>query len=316
VTVTFNASSFVDITHATAEEVAAAIEAQVAGVSARAQDGRLVVSSDSVGAASSLQVTAASSSALFAIGTSDVGSGLAVAVQLSGTPTAGHEGHFTVRALGDGVIGQTPGLEIELLDASGARVGTFDVGDDYVPGEPIELVPGVKLSLTAGSIQQSAGDVFEFDVVGDSDEADALVGLQLGAFFTGSGAADVAVAADVAGDPRLIAGSRNGAPNDGSGFHALLALKDAVIGELSDRTIAAGYGDLVAGIGFDVSSNDSAATSQAQLLSALESRREEISGVNTDEEMLKLIEYQHLYQAAGRYLQSVNEMTAVLFQML
>jgi flagellar hook-associated protein FlgK len=173
----------------------------------------------------------------------------------------------------------------------------------------------VKLSLSAGSIEQSAGDVFEFDLVGDSDEGDVLVGLQLGAFFTGSGASDIALADEVANDPRRIAGSLTGAPNDGSGFEALLGLKDQTLADLSGRSIAQGYGDLVAGVGFDVQSNESAAASQTQLLTALQSRRDEISGVNTDEEMVKLIEYQHLYQAAGRYLQTVSQMTDTLFTM-
>jgi len=239
-----------------------------------------------------------------------------VAVALTGAPTSGHEGHFTVRALGDGVIGVTPGLEIELLDGNGASVGTFDVGEGYVPGDPLELVPGVTLTLTAGSIQQSAGDVFEFDLVGDADTADALVALELGAFFHGSGAADIALADAIANDSRMAAGSRYGLPNDGSGFTALLGIKDRELGALEDRTVAQSYGDLVADIGFEVSSNDSAAVSQLQLYDSLAARRDEISGVNIDEEMLKLIELQHLYEAAGRYLQSVSEMTDVLFQLL
>ncbi len=319
VTATFSAGSFANIAQATAEEVAAAIEAQVSGLSAVAQDGRIVLKSDAAGSASSLQVVAASSSALFAVGSSDVGAAAgvpAVNVRLEGSPTAGHEGRFTVRALGDGVIGLTPGLEVALQDSSGATVATFDVGAGYVPGDPIELVPGVVLTLTPGAIQASAGDLFEFDLVGDPDTADLLPALQFGALFTGSGAADVELAGEIAADPRLLAGSRTGAPTDGSGFHRLLALKDAVSDALAGRTIGAGYGDLVAGVGFDVRSNEAAATSQRQLLESLESRRDEISGVNSDEEMVKLLEYQHLYQAAGRYLQSVSQMTDLLFQML
>ena len=315
-TVTFDAVDFADIGRATAAEVAAVIEAQLSGVSASAQDGRLVVRSDAAGAGTQLQVVAASNPVLFAAGASDAGSGAAVAVRLDGAPTAGHSGRFTVRALGDGVIGLTPGLRIELLDGSGASLGTFDAGAGYTPGDPIQLVPGVTLTLTAGSVQQSAGDVFEFDLVGDADTADALVALELGAFFTGRSAADLALAPTVAADPRRIAGSRTGRPNDGSGFRALRELADAALADLDGRTIGRTYADLVASAGFDVRGNESAASSQGLLLAALEARREEISGVNTDEEMLKLLEYQHLYQAAGRYLQSVSRMTDELFQIL
>ena len=316
ITVTFSTSDFADITQATAAEVMAVIQQQASGVSATTQDGRLVLASNTAGTASTLQIVAASSSALFTAGASDVGSAQTVKVSLDGAPTDGRSGHFTVRALGDGVIGLTPGLAVELLDENGAAIGSVDVGSGYTPGDPIEIVPGVRLTLSAGAIQQSAGDLFEFDLVGDSDSADILVALQLGSFFTGGGAADFAVADEIASDPRRVAGSRNGDPSDSSNFFALVGLKDAAIDALSGRTFSQTYGDLVAGIGLDVRANGTATSAQTQLLTSLEARRDEISGVNTDEETLKLLEYQHLYQAAGRYLQAVNEMNDALFQML
>jgi flagellar hook-associated protein 1 len=316
VTVTFNAASFADITQATAAEVAAVMAAQVPGLSAVAQDGRLVLQSGTSGTSGSLAITGASSNALFAVGASDVGSDTAVAVRLSGSPTDGHAGHYTIRALGDGVIGLTPGLTAGLFDATGAQLATFDVGDGYVPGDPIELLPGVSLSLTAGTVTASAGDVFEFDLVDEGDSSDVLVALQLGAFFTGRGAADLDVNGEIVADPRRVAGSRTGEAGDTSAFLDLAGLRDLALGSLSGRTLQQSYGEMVASVGFDVRTNDTATSAQGQLLASLESRREEISGVNTDEEMVRLLEYQHLYQAAGRYLQSVNAMTEELFQLI
>ncbi|MBM4013802.1 MAG: flagellar hook-associated protein FlgK [Planctomycetes bacterium] len=316
ITITFLAGDFADITAATAAEVAAVIEAQAPGISTDVVDGRLVLRSASVGAASSLTVTAASSPALFAAGTADFGGDQAVAVRLEGTPTAGAAGHYTVRALGEGVIGLTPGLEVGLFDATGTQIATFDAGSGYVPGDPIELLPGVALTLTPGSVSAAAGDVFEFDLVAEPDEADVLVALQIGAFFTGRGAADLELDGELAFDPRKVAGSATGEAGDASAFLSMITLRDLPLDVLSGRTIAQGYGELVAGVGLDVRTNATAATAQRQLLQSLESRREEIAGVNTDEEMLKLLEYQHLYQAAGRYLQSVSEMTETLFSIL
>lgn len=316
VTVTFNAASFADITQATAEEVAAVVAAQVPGLSAVAQDGRLVLSSGTSGTSSSLTVTGASSSALFAVGASDVGSDTAVAVSLAGSPTAGHAGHYTLRALGDGVIGLTPGLTAALYDETGTQLATFDIGDGYVPGDPIELVPGVSMSLTAGTVTGSAGDLFEFDLVDEGDTSDVLVALQLGAFFTGRGAADLDVNGELVADPRRVAGSRTGEAGDTGAFLGLSALRDLALDALDGKTLQQGYGEIVASVGLDVRTNDTASIAQGQLLASLESRREELSGVNTDEEMMRLLEYQHLYQAAGRYLQSVNAMTEELFQLL
>lgn len=316
VTVTFNAAAFADITQATAAEVAAVVAAQVPGLSAVAQDGRLVLASGTSGTSSSLAITGASSSALFAVGASDVGSDTAVAVSLSGSPGEGHAGHYTLRALGDGVIGLTPGLTAGLFDETGTQLATFDIGDGYVPGDAIELLPGVSMSLTAGTVTASAGDVFEFDLVDEADTSDVLVALQLGAFFTGRGAADLDVNSEIVADPRRVGGSRTGEPGDTSAFLGLAALRDLGLDSLSGRTLQQGWSEVVASVGFDVRANDTATLAQGQLLASLESRREEISGVNTDEEMVRLLEFQHLYQAAGRYLQSVNAMTDELFQLI
>jgi flagellar hook-associated protein FlgK len=315
-TVTFQAADFADITHATAEEVAAVVNARFTGVHAVAQDGRVVIKSNTEGAAGSLQVVASSNANLLAAGAADQGSDLAVGVTLSGAPSDGRTGHFTVVAKGDGTVGLTPGLQVEVLDESGRSVGTFDVGAGYTPGDALEVVPGVTMKLAAGNLEASHGDAFGFDLIGDSDSGGVLSALQLGAFFTGTGASDIDVAADVAADPRRIAGSRSGDPSDGSNFLAMVGVKDASLADLDGRTIAQSYGDLVASVGQDVQSNQVAGNAQAQLLSSLEAKQQEVSGVNQDEEMLHLLEYQHLYQAAGKYLQTLNETQQTLFNIL
>jgi len=41
-----------------------------------------------------------------------------------------------------------------------------------------------------------------------------------------------------------------------------------------------------------------------------------IAGVNMDEEMLNMVQFQHAWQAAARYLSYVDEMLSVLFNEL
>ena len=101
-----------------------------------------------------------------------------------------------------------------------------------------------------------------------------------------------------------------------SNFLALAGLREAELAGLSGRSFTQGYGDLVASVGMDVQANQTASAAQTQLLTALENQRESISGVNQDEEMLHLVEYQHLYQAAGKYLQTVNATQQSLLDLL
>jgi flagellar hook-associated protein 1 len=315
-TVTFQASDFADITHATAEEVAAVLNARMTGVNAVAEDGRLVIHSTTAGPAGSLQVVASSNAGLITAGSADTGGATAVGVKLSGAPSDGRTGHFTVVARGDGTVGLTAGLKVEVLDGSGKSLGLFDVGSGYTPGDSIEIVPGVSMTLQAGDLEESHGDAFGFDLVGDSDSAGVLSALQLGALFTGSGAADLDVAAAVAADPRLLAGSRDGDPNDGSNFTALAGLGGVALDGLSGRTLTQSYGDLVASVGQDVATNQTDGDAQAQLLSSLETKRESLSGVNQDEEMVNLLQYQHLYQGASKYLATLDQVQQSLFDIL
>lgn len=315
-TVTFQASDFKDITHATADEVAAVLNARMTGVQAVAQDGRLVIHSATAGAGGSLQVVACSNASLLSAGPIDQGGTTAVGVTLSGAPSDGRSGHFTVVAKGDGTVGLTSGLQVEVLDENGKSLGTFDVGSNYTPGSALEILPGVTMTLQAGNLEQSHGDAFGFDLVADSDSAGVLTALQVGGLFTGTGAADLDVDSAVAADPRLVAGSRNGDPNDGSNFTALAGLADVSLDDLSGRTISQSYGDLVSTVGQDVATNQTNGQAQAQLLTSLQTQRESISGVNQDEEMVNLLQYQHLYTGAAKYLQTLDAVQQSLFDIL
>ena len=72
-------------------------------------------------------------------------------------------------ASGDGVVGVTPGLTVEVRDAAGTLVATLDVGQGYSPGDELELPDGVRVSFGAGELSATHGDVFELDVVVDGD---------------------------------------------------------------------------------------------------------------------------------------------------
>ena len=52
--------------------------------------------------------------------------------------------------------------------------------------------------------------------------------------------------------------------------------------------------------------------SQEAVINNLDTRRESISGVSTDEEMINLIQYQHAYSAASRVISTIDEMLDTL----
>ena len=65
---------------------------------------------------------------------------------------------------------------------------------------------------------------------------------------------------------------------------------------------------MVGSVGFDISSTANAQEIESFLLSSLEAQREEVSGVNVDEELVKMIQYEQAYSAAAQFLQVINQM--------
>lgn len=75
-------------------------------------------------------------------------------------------------------------------------------------------------------------------------------------------------------------------------------------------------GDFVANVGFDISSAENARGTEQFLLDSLVARREEVSGVNVDEELVNMVRFEQAYSAAARYIQAVNSINDELMRML
>jgi len=321
-TVTFNSTQFADITQATAEEVAAAINSNPAvttiGMQAVAQGGHVFL--QSLGEGPSETITLSGGTALGALGwtagQSASGTTNSVAAQISGAYTGSSNVVYTLVPTGDGIVGTTPDLEVEVYDSSGALVATLDVGAGYQPGTPLSFANGLKVSFGLGELAASDGDRLQIEALADSDTSDVLVGLGLNALYIGEGAQDIAVRADLAADPRLFSASGTGAVNDNGALKNLLSLRDMNVGELSGTSFGEYYGDLVGGLAFDIESAGNAREVEQFLSDTLNTRREQISGVNIDEELVNMIQFQQSYSAAARYITVVNATSEEVLRLL
>jgi flagellar hook-associated protein 1 FlgK len=54
---------------------------------------------------------------------------------------------------------------------------------------------------------------------------------------------------------------------------------------------------------------------QSQIMKQLYDMRQSVSGVNMDEELANMIKYQHGYQAAARFVTTVNSMLDILMRL-
>ena len=315
-TVTFNAADFGNLAAATADEVAAVLNTQVAGLTASVVDGRLVMHSNSTGSASSLNIVdgASSPAAALSLPLAGFGTDTPVEVTVSGFSDSTDQHQFTFKAKGDGEIGISPGLEVEVFD-NGRLLTTLQVGDGYEPDSPLEVMEGVFIEFSPGTIQGSANQFFDLNTPGETDSADVLAAFGLNTFFEGYDAATIQVNPLLEKNPALIAGGLFGGPGDGGNFLRMAELSNVGLEGLGGSSLANFYNAFSAEVGTTSAGAVASFQSASLVLLTLQSQRASESGVSTDEELLNLERFQDAYEAAAKYLSVLSQLDDVLLQL-
>ena len=320
--VTLDAADFDNIGQASADELAAALNAdpgmQTNGLRASAVDGRLVLQTQGSGPSASFTVSGGSAIGALGIaaGTSVSGRELAVEVATHGTYTGNANERYTFTPTVDGTIGTTPGLAVEVRDSKGVLVTTLEVGEGYQPGDELEVANGIRVSFGFGDVSATNGERFGLDAMADSDSADVLVALGLNAFFVGTGAADIAVRQDILDDPSRLSASKSGAPGDNGALLRMLDLQNGGAAGLGGQSLNAFYSEMVTSLGSDTAATNSALATETFLMDGLLQRRDQVSGVNVDEELVNMIQFEQTYQAAARYIQVVSRIGEELLALI
>ncbi len=142
-----------------------------------------------------------------------------------------------------------------------------------------------------------------------------------GDFFTGAGAADFAVADTLRNDPNLIAAAEGPeaspptpTPGDGRNALAIAQLKDVLtmVGTPPTASFRDFYGSVITELGLQTQESSRAADVYDGVLQQQQMRRDAVSGVSLDEEMMQLIRYGAAYDAACRLVTVVDEMLDTL----
>jgi len=199
--------------------------------------------------------------------------------------------------------GGAAALQTALQSALDTATGT--------PGQVVATVTGgagspLKVSLAAANptdqvtVSAVSGNNGFTTLLGDT-----LVGLDgVGGrpFFSGTNASTLAVAPGVIADPGTIAAAvASNGPLDGQGALSIGALSASTTG--ADST----YRSMIVQLGVEAQSANRQVSIQDEVTSQVDSNRESQAGVNLDEEMVSLLQYQHAYSAAARYMTVVDQ---------
>jgi flagellar hook-associated protein 1 FlgK len=126
-------------------------------------------------------------------------------------------------------------------------------------------------------------------------------------FFAGSDAASLALSADVAGNPGAVAaGAAALGPLDGSVALALADLADSPTGA------DASHRQMIVQLGVDTQTATSRSDIQTRATQSLDNARSAYSGVNMDEEMASMVQYQHMFEAGARLMRAMDSMLDTL----
>jgi flagellar hook-associated protein 1 FlgK len=323
-TLALAAADFEEISAATAEELAAAINAdpqsQANGLRASAADGRLFLQTLSGGTGTSLRIDGGTAVGALGwsafVGASVQGQANSVDVRVAGAYTGDADERFLFRPTGNGTIGTTAGLAVEVFDRAGNLVTTLDVGAGYVPGTELDIGQGIRVRFGLGELSAAHGDLFAVDAVADPDSTDVLVALGLNALFSGSDASDIALRSDLLDDPAQLAVSLSGDEGDGGLLFELLELEQRSASGLGGATVGRFWADLAGDVGFEAAMADGALAAGDAVMQSLEQRQAAVSGVNVDEELVDLVAYEQSFAAAAQYLSVVNQLGEELLSLL
>jgi len=228
-------------------------------------------------------------------------------------------GNLTL-ALYDAATGEN--LSLTSLDFSSVTPGTANFDPSVHSLEDVRdainaTFPGqLTASIESGRLKLEAASGVEFSFAQDS--TGLLAALGLNTLFTGGGAAGVEVDQDVLNNPSLLnaahvngSGEVNSGDNDTAQALADLASAALSIFTVRGRTSAtlSGYfSGLASEAGRDIETAEFNQSYYQSLADDLSDRKESVSGVNLDEELTKIMQYQQYYEAAARLIQTAADM--------
>lgn len=229
---------------------------------------------------------------------------------LQGTYTGNTNELFTVEIPSAGTVGVTAGLRAEVRNSAGELIATLDIGEGYEAGTPIELAGGVSVSFSPGDF--NSGDSFTTQLVGQPDTSGLLVALGLNGFFTGKDASTIRVRSDVVENQRLFATTRSGQPGDISNLQSLIAVRNQIRFGRAGTTASGELQDLIATTGFQVEELSQMDDQLSLSREHLDSQRNALSGVDPNEELVHMLQFQRAFQVASRFISTVDQTLAEL----
>ncbi len=178
----------------------------------------------------------------------------------------------------------------------------------------IDAIDGVSASISSRGFLQISSESAEQTFAFAGDTSGVLAALGINTFFTGENAQNIGVSQLLKSDPSKLAIATGGVGEDSQNGQLLANLLNQPLGS-SGQSLAGRYEQLTSNVALSSQSASAAAEGFLSFQQALQEQQLAISGVNIDEEAVRMIEYQRAYQASARVISTVNELLDTLLNL-
>jgi flagellar hook-associated protein 1 len=171
----------------------------------------------------------------------------------------------------------------------------------------LNAIPNINASVQGGMLNIASTDP-NVTITFSQDSSHVLAALGINSFFQGSNASTMAVNSTVAANPNLLAAAQNGDPGDNSNALAIANFPTTTQTILGNQSWTDAYGSMITGIATTGATANSDANSTQDIVQALQTQQQNVSGVSLDQETVNMLEQQRSYQGAAMFISTVNQM--------
>ena len=234
-------------------------------------------------------------------------------VSVSGIYAESSNDTFTFTVCGTGQVGNGT-LTLTVTNSASETVTTLNIGSGYAAGDKLDVGNGITISLSTGDLVN--GDSFSIDAFADTDTSGVLAAIGINCFFSGSGAADMAVCSHMINSPGRIATALGAELNDNANALRLADLRDQAISSLNGMTPGEFYRRLVADVGQQVSVKQMRQDNIEAVVQNLADRQSEISGVDINDEAAQMLIFEQMFQAMAKYLTTIQSSISTIMEIV
>ncbi|MFO0829914.1 MAG: flagellar hook-associated protein FlgK [Phycisphaerales bacterium] len=146
-----------------------------------------------------------------------------------------------------------------------------------------------------------------YELTFSDDSSGALAALGVNALFGGVDATDMELNAALLDDPRLLASGVGHVPGSNGSALAMVGLENASSDALGGRSLRGYWQAQVNDHAVRTSAALEASESASIVRESLQAQEQSVSGVSIDEESVDLLTFQRQFQAAARYISTIDQ---------